>query len=118
MTYSAMARLREALLEVSAVTALVVASMPPIPKPVKSRKKSRDSAPVATVAAAYMPADMITRQISIVGLRPILSARPPSRMDPTPMPIRSAPSTHPRVEGLRPQSFEKPAEARALESTS
>ncbi len=65
-----------------------------------------------------MPEAMITRQISMVGLRPILSASVPRKMEPMPMPMRSAPSTQPRVEGFRPQSFEKPAEARALESTS
>ena len=43
----------------------------------------------------YMPIAMTTRQPSTVGRRPILSASPPRKIEPSAMPMSSADSTKP-----------------------
>ena len=47
----------------------------------------------------YMPIAITTRQPSTVGRRPILSARPPRKIEPSAMPISSAESTNPSAVG-------------------
>src|SRR6478735_6090018 len=112
-----MATLRPALLVDSAVTALVAARMPPMPRPVMKRQIVRLSTPVAAWAM-YMPMAMITRQPSIAGLRPTLSATPPRITEPKPMPISSADSTIPSAARSMPHSLVMPGAANALDSTS
>ena len=68
--------------------------------------------------AMYMPAAMMTRQTSMAGLRPPLSAKPPSSTEPKPMPTSSADSTTPSAVRWMPHSREMPGAAKALESTS
>src|SRR4029450_9330593 len=69
-------RCRRLLFENSAATALVAASMPPIPRPVTIRHIDRSISPV-TVVAITIPAAMTARHASIGGRLPIQDRRPP-----------------------------------------
>src|SRR5690606_8005923 len=112
-----MARPRPDLLEVSAVIALVAASMPPMPRPVMNRQIVRVQRSFE-LWAMYMPTAMITRQTSMASLRPPLSAKPPRITDPKPMPTSSAESLMPSSSRGIPHSWEMPGAAKALDSTS
>ena len=70
------------------------------------------------VVTMYMPVAMTTRQPSTVGRRPILSARPPRKIEPSAMPISSADSTKPSAVGPRPHSARIPGDAKLIDSTS
>ena len=62
---------RRRVLENSAATALIAASIPPMPRPVTTRQIDRSTSPV-TVVAMSMPPAMTARHPRIVGRRPIL----------------------------------------------
>lgn len=108
---------RYLLLENSAVMASVLASMPPMPRPVYKRYTDMLTMPVAW-AAKNMPVDITTKQSIIVGLRPMRSARLPRKMEPTAMPISSMESTMPSSARSAPQSVEIPGEAKLMDKIS
>ena len=108
---------RRRKLENSAATALIAASMPPIPSPVKMRQTDRSYTPFARVAM-IMPTAMTMRQPSKVRRRPSLSATPPSKTEPKPMPISSMESTKPNAARSIPHSRAMPGEAKLMASTS
>jgi hypothetical protein len=117
MTISDIARLRPLLLQISAVTALIAASMPPMPSPV-SRRQRPSVVGLLAVVARPMPTAITTRQPSTVGRRPNRSAAPPSTIEPKPMPISSIDSTTPSASRPMPHSLAMPGAAKALDSTS
>ena len=124
--------------ENSAATALIAASMPPMPRPVTMRQVARSASRGSTSPATnsentgstmppttkpeevamYMPVAMTTRQPSTVGRRPILSASPPRKIEPSAMPMSSADSTKPSACGPRPHSERMPGDAKLIDSTS
>ena len=65
-----------------------------MPRPVTTRQIDKTTRPV-TVVAMIMPNDITARHPRIVGRRPILSATPPSTIEPMAMPINSIESTMP-----------------------
>ena len=66
----------------------------------------------------YMPVAMTTRQPSTVGRRPILSARPPRKIEPSAMPMSSADSTKPeRLRAEAPLRSDA-GDAKLIDSTS
>ncbi len=88
-----------------------------MPRPVTTRQIDRSKVPL-TVVAMYMPVVMSTRQPSIVGRRPILSATPPSSSEPMAMPMSSIDSTMPRAARSMPHSDAMPGDAKLMERTS
>ena len=110
-------RCRRCVFENSAATALIAASIPPIPRPVTTRQIDRSTRPV-TVVAISMPVAMTARQPRIVGRRPILSATPPRTIEPIAMPISSIDSTMPRAARSMPHSVAMPGEAKLMERMS
>jgi hypothetical protein len=110
-------RCRRRALENSAATALIAASMPPMPRPVRIRHALSAYSPV-TVVAMNMPTAISTRQPRIVGRRPKRSARPPSRTEPMAMPTSSIDSTKPSAARSIPHSAAMPGDAKLIERTS
>ena len=108
---------RRCVFENSAATALIAASMPPMPRPVMTRQIERSTSPV-TVVAMSMPSDMTARHPRIVGRRPILSATPPSTIEPIAMPMSSIESTMPSAARSIPHSVAMPGEAKLMERMS
>ena len=110
-------KLRRLSLENSAATALIDANMPPMPSPVNTRHTDRSYTPFARVAMT-IPNVITTRQPSNVRRRPILSATPPNKIEPKPMPISSIESTIPNAARSIPHSRAMPGEAKLIASTS
>ena len=65
-----------------------------------------------------MPVAITIRHPSIVGRRPILSARLPSRIEPNAMPMSSIDRTMPSAARLMPHSVAMPGEAKLIDITS
>ena len=95
----------------------MAASMPPMPRPVTTRQIDRSTRPV-TVVAMIMPNDITARHPRIVGRRPILSATPPSTIEPMAMPINSIERTMPSRARSMPHSAAMPGEAKLMERMS
>ncbi len=110
-------RCRRRLFENSIETALIAASIPPMPSPVTMRHVDRPASPLAVVAIT-MPVAMTARHPRIAGRRPIRSATPPSTAEPTAMPMSSIDSTMPSAPRSMPHSVAMPGEAKLMESTS
>ena len=113
----AMAKARLRRFDSSAATALIAASMPPMPSPVTKRQIDRPCGLLAEVAM-IMPAVMISRHASVVRRRPITSVIPPRISDPPIMPHSSIDRTTPSASRLTCHSAEMPGAAKALASTS
>ena len=129
---------RRFVLENSAATALIAASIPPMPRPVMMRQIDRSmsresmlapstkltagaSAPPRmplVVVTMNMPSAITTRHPSTVGRRPILSATPPKKIEPNAMPMSSIDSTKPSAARSIPHSAAMPGEAKLIERTS
>jgi hypothetical protein len=88
-----------------------------MPKPVTTRHTERSARPFAVVAM-IMPVAIVARHASVIGLRPIRSATPPSMIDPRPMPSSSIDSTKPSAARSMPHSCAMPGEAKLMDSTS
>ncbi len=112
-----MHRLRRRVLENSAVTELTVASMPPMPIPVRMRQADSDSGLYAVVAPA-MPAVISARHSKVAGRRPKRSALPPSNRLPMPMPISSIDNTTPSATRLTFHSAAITGAAKLMDSRS
>ena len=110
-------RCRRRVFENSAATALIPASMPPMPSPVTTRQMERATSPLAVVGMT-MPTAITTRHPRIVGRRPTLSATPPRIIEPTAMPRSSIDSTIPRAARSMPHSCAIPGDAKLIERTS
>lgn len=117
MTIRARHRLRRRALENSAATALVAASIPPIPRPVSTRQTDK-VVTFCAVVAINMPTVITTKQASIVGRLPMRSARFPSRIEPMAMPMSSIDRTKPSAARSMPQSLAMPGEAKLIARTS
>ncbi len=130
-------RSRRRVFENSATTALIAASMPPMPRPVTIRHTDRSARRASTctpnsansgvtrpprypvdVVTMTMPVAITTRQPSTVGRRPILSARLPRKIEPSAMPISSIDSTKPSAARLIFHSAAMPGDAKLIDSTS
>src|SRR6185437_15140047 len=110
-------RLRVRAFENSDATALIAARVPPIPSPVITRYTERTSMLFAVVAR-NIPAAMTMRQPRMVTRRPIRSATPPRRIEPSAIPASSIDWSQPSAVLLGCHSEAIPGEANAIESTS
>ena len=110
-------RWRRRVLEYSATSALIDASMPPIPRPVTMRQTDSCRI-VATLLAMNMPTVIRMTQPMIVGRRPIRSARPPRKIEPNAMPKSSIDKTMPSPARSMPHSAAMPGEAKLIDITS
>ena len=81
-------------------------------------RQAESMAMLVAVVAISMPVDITTRQAMTVGLRPMVSATPPSRIEPMAMPMSSIDSTTPSAARSMPHSVAMPGDAKLIDSTS
>jgi hypothetical protein len=96
---------------------LLLARIPPMPMPVKTRSSPSCVADALTDDRS-IPTAAIAKQIRIIGRRPMRSAHGASSIDPSAIPTRPAESRRPSCAPLSPHSVDTAFPVKAMTSTS